>query len=76
MLYSTCPTCGFFLAQKNLEWEQKSEEICNNPKLSIEEKEKQKQKLLLSLKIRRYCCKMRIMSYKDIVQDILPINHE
>ena len=76
MLYLTCPTCGYFLGQKTLEWEIKSEEICNNPKLSIEEKEKRKQELLLSLKLRRYCCKMRMMTYKDIVQDILPITKE
>jgi DNA-directed RNA polymerase subunit N (RpoN/RPB10) len=76
MLYSTCPSCGYFLGQKILEWESKSNEICNNPKLSLEEKETKKQELLLSLNLRRYCCKMRIMTYKDIVQDILPIPNE
>ena len=73
MLYLTCPTCGTFLGLKTLEWETKSYDICTNPKLTKEEKEKQKTKLLLSLKLRRYCCRMRMMSYKDIVQDILPI---
>jgi DNA-directed RNA polymerase subunit N (RpoN/RPB10) len=76
MLYSTCPSCGYFLGQKILEWEFKSNEICNNPQLSLEEKETKKQELLLSLNLRRYCCKMRIMTYKDIVQDILPISNE
>ena len=71
MLYPTCPTCGYFLAQKNLEWETKQEIICSNPKLTDEEKAKKKQELLLSLGLRRYCCRMRMMSYKDIVQDII-----
>ena len=76
MLYLTGPTCGYFLGQKTLEWENKSDEICNNHKLSYEEKEKKKQELLLSLKLPRYCCRMRMMSYKDLVQDILPIPKE
>ena len=76
MLYLTCPTCGYFLGQKTIEWETKSEEICNNHKLSSEEKEQKKQEVLLSLKLPRYCCRMRMMSYKDLVQDILPIPKE
>jgi DNA-directed RNA polymerase subunit N (RpoN/RPB10) len=73
MLYIICPTCGYFLGQKTILWEEKSEEICNNPSLSDEEKEKKKQELLLSLNLPRYCCKMRMMTYKDLVQDILPV---
>jgi len=76
MLYSTCPTCGYFLAQIIIEWETKSKEICDNPNNTKEEKEKLKEKLLKTFKIRRYCCRMRIMSYKDIVQEILPINED
>jgi len=73
MLYLTCPTCGYFLGQKTIEWETKSDAICTNPKFTNEEKELKKQELLLSLKLPRYCCRMRMMSYKDIVQDILPV---
>ena len=39
MLYSTCPTCGYFLGQKIIEWETKSKEICDNPNNTKEEKE-------------------------------------
>jgi len=74
MLYLSCPTCGYFIGQKTIEYEQSKEKICSNPKLSSEEREIQLSKLLQSLKLRRYCCKMRVMSYKDIVQDILPAN--
>jgi DNA-directed RNA polymerase subunit N (RpoN/RPB10) len=75
MLYIVCPTCGYFLGQKHLEYEQGKEKICTNPKLTIEEREKELSKLLLGLKLKRYCCKMRMMTYKDIVQDILPVQN-
>jgi DNA-directed RNA polymerase subunit N (RpoN/RPB10) len=74
MLYSTCPTCGYFLGQKLIEWESKSKEICDNPNYTKEEKEKLKELLLKTINLRRYCCRMRLMSYKDIVQDILPVD--
>ena len=73
MLYLTCPTCGYFLGQKVLEYETNKTLICNNPKLSVEEKDTQLSKLLMNANLRRYCCKMRLMTYKDIVQDILPV---
>ena len=75
MLYVVCPTCGYFLGQKTLEYEEGKMKICNNPKLSVEEREKAISILLLGLKIRRYCCKMRMMTYKDIVNDILPVSN-
>jgi DNA-directed RNA polymerase subunit N (RpoN/RPB10) len=76
MLYTTCPTCGYFLGQKNIEYEEGKNKICSNPNLTLEEKEKEISKLLLSLGLKRYCCKMRMMSYKDIVQDIIPIQNK
>lgn len=76
MLYLTCPSCGYFLGLKTNEWETKSKVICNNPELTKEQKDKKMTELLLSLKIRRYCCQMRMMSYKDIVEVILPIIEE
>jgi len=75
MLYISCPTCGYFLGQKTIQYENGKTEICSNPKLTHEQKEKQLSELLLSLKLRRYCCKMRMMTYKDIVQDILPVKN-
>jgi DNA-directed RNA polymerase subunit N (RpoN/RPB10) len=73
MLYISCPTCGYFLGQKTLQYEQGKEKICSNPNLSADQRDQELSKLLLSLGLRRYCCKMRMMSYKDIVQDILPV---
>lgn len=74
MLYISCPTCYYFLGQKTLLYEKNKENICSNVELSQEEKEKEISKLLLSLNLKRYCCKMHIMTYKDLVQDILPLN--
>lgn len=76
MLYITCPTCGYFLGYKTLQWEKESANICNNPKLSEEEIEQQKTTLLMKLELPRYCCRMRMMSYKDIISDIIPIKKE
>ena len=73
MLYMSCPTCGFFIGQKTEEYDTKKNEICANPKLSKKDKEDQISKLLNSLKFRRYCCKMRMMTYKDMVHEILPV---
>ena len=75
MLYIICPTCHYFLGQKTVEYESGKQSICSNPKYSTEQKEAELSKLLLSLKLRRYCCKMRMMTYKDIVQDILPVKN-
>jgi DNA-directed RNA polymerase subunit N (RpoN/RPB10) len=76
MLPLTCPTCGYFLGQKTIKYEEGKQNICTNPKLSAEEKEKELSKLLLSLDLDLYCCKMRMMTYKDLVQDILPVVSE
>lgn len=73
MLYISCPTCGYFLGQKIIYYETEKNKICSNPKLSQDEKDKEMSKLHTSLKLKRYCCKMRIMSYKDIVHDIIPV---
>jgi DNA-directed RNA polymerase subunit N (RpoN/RPB10) len=74
MLYIICPTCGYFISQKIITYEQEKDKICLNPNLSLQDKEKEITKLLLSLNLRRYCCKMRIMTYKDIVKDIIPVS--
>ena len=72
MIYITCPTCGFFIGSKTIEYDTKKAEICANTELSEEQQADEIQKILKSLKIRRYCCRMRIMTTKDIVQDIIP----
>ena len=71
MIYIVCPTCGYFIGSKAIEFDTKKAEICANADLTSEQQGEQIQLLLKSLKVRRYCCSMRIMTTKDIVQDII-----
>lgn len=72
MLYLECPTCRTLLAGKIIKYEEEKDNICSNPNITQEEQEKLLSVLLLGLKLRNYCCNMRVMTYKDIVHDILP----
>ena len=72
MLYISCPTCGYFLGNITQKYEKEKERICSDDSLSEREKAVAIQKLIKSLKLRRYCCKMRMLSYKNLVDDILP----
>lgn len=76
MLYVTCPTCGTFLGNKTIQFEEEKKKICNNPSYNDKKKSEMISKLLNDLKFKRYCCKMRMMTYKDIVYEILPIPKE
>lgn len=76
MLYNTCPTCGFFLGNLTLKFEEEKNKICNDPKLTQNEIEEKLQKVIMDLKVRRYCCRMRFMSYKDVVQDVSAPFHD
>ena len=71
MIYSTCPTCGFFIGNIVNSFEIEKEKICSNSKLSDDEQQNEISKLLKNLKVRRYCCRMRIMTCKDLVKEIL-----
>jgi len=73
MLYLTCPSCGYFLGNKTDEYEKKKDLICENPNLSEDEKSENIKKILIDLNIRRWCCRMRMMTYKRMVKEILPI---
>tara|TARA_B100001093_G_C26570058_1_gene902548 strand:+ start:498 stop:725 length:228 start_codon:yes stop_codon:yes gene_type:complete len=73
MIYSSCPTCYFFIGNLANDFENGKKKICSNMDLSNEEQEKEISKLLTSLKIRRYCCRMRLMTSKNLVEEILPI---
>jgi len=76
MLYITCPTCGYFLGNKHLKYEEEKDKICNNPDFSEEEKDELLTKLISGLNLRRYCCRMRFMTYKDIVYIVNPVNND
>jgi len=71
MLYPVCPTCQNLLADKQLKYEEGLHKICNNKQLTDKQKQKQKEKLLDDIGLERYCCRMRMISYIDLVQIIV-----
>ncbi len=75
MIYITCPTCGFFIGSKIIEFKEAKAIICNNPNLNEEQQALEIQKLIKSLNLRRYCCSMRIMTCKELVNYIVPIEN-
>ena len=72
MKYITCPTCGYFLGNISHQYDLDKEKICTNPKLSLEQQNLKIQTLINDLRLRRYCCKMRVLTNKNLVDDILP----
>lgn len=73
MLYLKCPTCRNLLGNKQLYFEQKMEEICKDcdmKKLTFEEGEKKKIELVdfLIPNQDRYCCRMRLLTYRKIIE--------
>ncbi len=68
MTYLVCPTCGWFIGQKSIEYEKKVSLINSNKDLNQDEKEIEISKVLSDLKLKRYCCKMRLMTSKDYIE--------
>lgn len=70
MLYFRCPTCKTLLADKQIYLETEMNNICNNTKITEKEREKLKTALLDKIKLKRYCCRMRALTYIDLVSTI------
>jgi DNA-directed RNA polymerase subunit N (RpoN/RPB10) len=70
MLYPVCPTCGHLLADIEVEFTDKYEKI-NESKDSDDKKGKEIEKLFVEVKIKKYCCKMRLISYFNHIRTIL-----
>ncbi len=73
MLYLKCPTCRNLLGNKQLYFEQKMDEICKDcdmKKLTFEEGEKKKMELVdfLIPNQDRYCCRMRLLTYRKLIE--------
>ena len=62
MIYLKCLTCRTLLGNKEIPYYEGLEKICNNSKLSQEEKDREKKKLLDDLHIINYCCRMRVIT--------------
>ncbi len=70
MLYPICPTCGHLLADIELEFSDKYQKIISSND-SDDKKEKDIKKLFTDLKVHKYCCKMRLISYLDHIKIII-----
>lgn len=68
MLYIKCPTCHRLLADKMIPYENGIRMITDDMTMTEEQKTIAKSKLLDDLKIPkdRYCCRMRLMTYRDL----------
>lgn len=74
MLYLKCPTCKMMLGDKQIIYEELIDDICKKEelgKISYKEAIELKQKVGLSIGLERYCCKMRIMTYKRLIDIIV-----
>ena len=65
MIYLKCPTCNYVLGNRQKIYEQGLEEIESNTNNDEEKKLDLKQKLVDSLELKRYCCTMRVITYKN-----------
>jgi DNA-directed RNA polymerase subunit N (RpoN/RPB10) len=71
MLIPACPSCGKNFAKIQLPFEEGKNKICGNNKLTQDEKNKLISKLLDELKVKKWCCRMRVISYVDLAKIIL-----
>ena len=66
MIYIRCPSCGYILGNRQMLYESKLDEIVSNPNLDEDAKLDLKTKLVDNLKLKRYCCKMRVITFKQL----------
>lgn len=65
MIYLKCPTCGYILGNRQKLYDLGLEEIESNPNNDEKTKLDLKNKLIESLELPRYCCTMRVITYKN-----------
>ena len=70
MIYIKCPSCGLLLGNRQMIYEKGLDEINSNPNTDNDKKLELKTKLVESLGLNRYCCKMRVMTYKNMPEII------
>ncbi len=71
MIYLKCPSCSNIIGNRQIIYEQQLEEIQNNSNIDESEKLLLKTKLIDSLKLKRYCCKMRVITFKQLTDIII-----
>jgi len=70
MIYMKCPSCGYLLGNRQIIYEKGLREIMNNPNANEEEKLLLRIKLVESLNIKNYCCRMRVITFKQVTEII------
>lgn len=71
MLYPVCPTCGFLLADKELEYIKQINKLCESKENNETIKDDDVKKILNNLNINKYCCRLRLTTYVDLVKTII-----
>lgn len=65
MFYFLCPTCGTLLADKEIPFTKRFNEINGNDNLNNDQKNKEVKKLLDSMSITNICCRARCLCHVD-----------
>jgi DNA-directed RNA polymerase subunit N (RpoN/RPB10) len=74
MLYIVCPTCNSLLGDRQDYYERELKKITEeylDGKISKEKTNEKKEELIKSLGLRRYCCRMRVITYQNLVDIIV-----
>lgn len=66
MIYIRCPSCGYILGNRQIMFEKGLEQINSDPNTDEETKMNLKTNLVESLKLKNYCCKMRVITFKSL----------
>ena len=64
-MYIICPSCNYLIGNRQIPYEKGLASIDSNPNTDEQTKLELKTKLIESLKLPRYCCKMRLTTYKQ-----------
>lgn len=72
MIIPSC-YCGYPLCVVSNKFRIERQKICDDMSLSEDDKAERISKLINSLGLRRYCCKMTLMSCVELVNEILPV---
>ena len=73
MYYLKCPSCGNIISNRIIKINEEYDKINNDFKLSNEEKDKKRTEAINSLKLKRYCCKSRLMTLPNLIDIINPM---
>ena len=68
MLYLKCPNCKNILGNKQIPFEEMLKKICEDSKLTHDQKEVKKRELLDYFGLDKYCCRSQIISYAKLIE--------